>query len=351
MKIGMITLHSIYNPGSSFQAYGLQRFLAENGHEIEIIDYRPDYSTVGKDKLKGIVRKILFHRNEKKVKEKFESFINERMLLSAKRYGSYQELEKNPPVSDLYISGSDQLWNMYYDCGRDDAYYLTFAKGGKKISYATSLGKKTVPAEELQHIAERIQDFSMLSVREKSSSELLEKKLNRPVHWVCDPVFLLPVEVYQSMTSHPDQGRYAVVYLSEESDLLNQVVADIKAKLNCKIILMGGNRTRCACDEHIKDLGPYDFLSMIEHAEIVISSSFHATAFSHIFHKKFGVILPENNGERIRSLLGLSGLNNHILELATDIPAIYEEIDYDEVDERLTPFIKQSKETLLNAIG
>ena len=42
---------------------------------------------------------------------------------------------------------------------------------------------------------------------------------------------------------------------------------------------------------------------LLENADIIISSSFHATAFSHIFHKKFGVILPNNNGERLESFL------------------------------------------------
>lgn len=350
MVVRIITLHSIYNPGSVLQALGLQEFLNENGYDADIIDYRPFYSTIGKNKLKGIIRKIIYHKNEQKVKNKYEAFINDKMSLTNRTFRTFEDLENNVPQADVYISGSDQLWNMDYDCGCDDAYYLKFIKKGNKISYATSIGKKIIPQKEIKLIAEKISDFKMISVREKSNCKVLSDELQRKIYWVCDPVFLLEQEYYEKMTRRIIKGKYAVVYLSEESDLLNKIVNDIKEKKGYKVILMGGNITRCACDLHIKDLGPIDFISLIKYAEIVISSSFHATAFSHIFHKKFGIILPAGNGERLESLVNLSGLSNRIIHTDREIKYIYPEIDYDLVDEKLNFFIDESKKLLIETL-
>ena len=93
-----------------------------------------------------------------------------------------------------------------------------------------------------------------------------------------------------------------------------------------------------------------DVISLIENAEVVISSSFHATAFSHIFHKKFGVILPNNNGERLQSLLELSGLKERIIEKESDINRIYKAINYEDIDIIIGEFINKSKELLIKAL-
>ena len=46
MKIKNITCHDVYNYGASLQAYALQQYLTELGHEVQIIDYFPDYMDV-----------------------------------------------------------------------------------------------------------------------------------------------------------------------------------------------------------------------------------------------------------------------------------------------------------------
>ena len=43
MKIYTITCHDVYNYGAALQAYALQHYLESRGHEVEIIDYLPQY--------------------------------------------------------------------------------------------------------------------------------------------------------------------------------------------------------------------------------------------------------------------------------------------------------------------
>ena len=43
MKICTITCHDVYNNGASMQAYALMKYLKNIGHDVEIIDYKPNY--------------------------------------------------------------------------------------------------------------------------------------------------------------------------------------------------------------------------------------------------------------------------------------------------------------------
>ena len=110
------------------------------------------------------------------------------------------------------------------------------------------------------------------------------------------------------------------------------------------IVLGGGyNKSRCVCDVHIKDMGPLDFLNCIKFAEVVVSTSFHATAFCHIFHKEFVTILPQKNGERINSLLNQTGLPNRGVYDFMDKDILQKKINWNDVDERLFEYIQASK--------
>ncbi len=348
--INIITLHSIPNPGSVLQAYALQQFLFENGYNNEIVDYRPLYSILGKSKIKGIMREFLFRKNQKSLLSKYNTFIENNMKLTHNTYNNFKSLVDNPPIADKYLTGSDQLWNLSYNSGKDDAYFLKFINSNNKYAFATSVGKSSIPVDELNTILKNINTFKSISTREKSTSEILSKKLSRNIEWVCDPVFLLDKNKYMDMIKPVDFKDYVVIYLSKSSNFLNSIVEKIKKEYGYKIILLGGNITRCSCDLHVKDLGPYDFLSYLYNAKLVISSSFHATAFSHIFHKEFIAILPEGNSERIESLLQLTGMENRIIRNIDELSCLRDKIDFNIVDQKLCGFINNSKQFLIKKI-
>lgn len=113
---------------------------------------------------------------------------------------------------------------------------------------------------------------------------------------------------------------------------------------------MGGVTKRCKCDKHIADMGPEDFITYIYYAELVISSSFHATAFCHIFHKNFITIIPESNGERIISLLELTGLVNRGIIKLFSFSEIEKPIEWKIVEERLMQYVEQSKKYLFETL-
>ena len=346
MEIKIITLHSLFNPGSAFQAFALQKYLSKENN-VKIIDYRPAYSRHGGSLIKDILRTLLFFRLRMSETRKFHSFMNKYMNLT-KTFYNYNSLRRANLKADIFIAGSDQLWNTDYACGNDDAFYLDFVKGGKKITYSTSVGKKVIDEKNLNKIKACADSFSSIAVREKDTAIQLTEKLGREVTWVCDPVFLLGRDVYDSMIEQKPMfdKPYAFVYLSPKSPMLDALVAHFRAK-GLMIVLGGGfNTSRCDCDVHIKDLGPLDFLNCIKYAEVVVSTSFHATAFCHIFHKEFVTIIPPKNGERVVSLLEQTGLMNRCVVDSVDFDAVQKPIDWDEVDLKLREYVDASKEYL-----
>ncbi len=350
--IRIITLHSIINPGSALQAYALNRYLLDQGYENEIIDYRPIYSRLGNNYAKALIKFLLYSKNKKRIWSKYDSFIRDNMHITSKRYRNYQSLEKDYcDYSGVLISGSDQLWNPDYRCGRDDAYKLKFSPTAKKIAYSTSVGKDYFSEEDSFKLAQNLSEYNYLAVREHSTSVALSKVLGRPVRWVCDPVFLLEKQVYIDMCKPNNYGLYAVMYLSEESSLLDEFIKFIRSNFGWKIIQVGGSIKRCECDILINDADPYDFISLIYHSQLVISSSFHATAFCHIMEKNFVSILPPQNGDRIWSLLNLSGLTYKILSSNNDFSNVLKDYDYNEVRKKISSFIEQSKEYLHSSIA
>lgn len=349
MRIRIITIHGIPNFGSVFQSYGLCEYLKQTGYEdVRVIDYNPDY--YNRRGLKAFLGKLLNYKNYVVRKKKFRSFVEKNIPLTEKGFKTSEELKNYDFDADVYVAGGDQLWNVFHRSGNDGAYRLAFAKG-KKISYATSMGQKDFPHNELMKLCEDIKDFSSVSVRERSSVGLLEKGGIHATHCV-DPVFLLEKEDYEKFIKPVKQPKYLMVYLVTPSPLLEKTINYLKEKYNLKVILCGGFSKKCTCDEFLKDLGPDEILSYIKNAEIVLSSSFHATSFSIIFEKQFFTILPdEHTNERIEDLLNQFELSHRIISDNSEFEtALNDVIDYNSV-KPYSSFTGESKKYLREALA
>ena len=161
MKIATITCHNVYNYGASLQAYALQRYLSQEGHDVEIIDYKPYYlnsrynwrhipaeSRLYPYKDYVGTQCIYFLLKNRKIyktigrKRKFDDFRQKFLTLTDNTYTSAEELRATPPQADLYIAGSDQIWNLDCTDGVNAAFFLEFAEKGKygvACAYATIL--------------------------------------------------------------------------------------------------------------------------------------------------------------------------------------------------------------------
>lgn len=348
MNIKTITLHCTDNCGSTLQAMALQKYLLSKGHNVEIIDYRPSYLQYNGSFFKSIIKKILIWKISLRQKRKNDAFQKENLIVTPQAYYNYSQLKSNPPKADIYIAGSDQIWNPGYLCGRDPAYYLDFVENStKKFAYAASVGKTDVSEDEKIFIVEHVRDYNDISVRERSTQEFLARAVSCKVEYVCDPVFLLSKEYYATLAKKPQgKGKYILVYLVQPSELLDDLVERLRQKYGARVILIYGLRKNCKCDEHIIDVSPDEFLGYIAGAEFIVASSFHATAFSHIFEKQFAIISPRANVARIAQMLEVSGLSKRMVVNQEQIANVMEPIDYTVCRQKIETFIAESKRVL-----
>ena len=351
MKIKMITIHNIANYGSVFQAMALNRYLRKLGHDCEVIDYNPPYFTKGT--LKARLGRLLNYRADRERVRKYRRFVTENMTLTQRSYETNRQLREAKEVAELFLAGGDQLWNEFYDCGKDDAYKLQFANG-RKAAFGTSLGKDSFTPGGLERLVAAVNSFEMIGIREQSGVKLLRDAGLTQVSHVCDPVFLLEREEYeQFLQPVPVKEKYMFVYLVQQSPLLDAAVEYISKKLNLKVVLYAGFIPKCHSDVFIREMGPEETLSYVANAEFILSASFHASAFSTLFHKQFITLLPgKNTNARIKDFLHLTGLESRMVSDESMLEtALASPIEWESVDQTLKKHIKESKAFLAKILG
>lgn len=301
MKIKTLTTYDVYNYGASLQAYALQVFLEDLGHDVELINYQPEYLTrkynyrwvnpesrMSHNAITRCVYRVMKYLQRQTTlgrKHKFDEF-NHKILKETKhKYLTYGELCQNPPEADLYIVGSDQIWNVFYETGRDPAFYFDFVKEGAKASYAASFSYLDIDKDNLERIKKSLSTFKAVSVREYQGLDILNK-IGIEGTWVLDPVFLLHVDKWKKlMADFKKTEPYLLVYDFEGNDILKNFAIDYAKLNNLKIYSITDTYPRLYADRNFNNAGPCEFLSLIYNCDAFVSNSFHGTAFSIIFHK------------------------------------------------------------------
>lgn len=358
MKIKTITCHDVYNVGASLQAYALAFYLKKLGHDVEIIDYKPDYLNnhfllfgvnnprYNKPVLREIYQILKFPGRLKarfsKRKREYDSFTELYLPRTGKRYHSNDELKRNPPEADVYFAGSDQIWNTLFQNGKDPAFYLDFAPSGTvRASYAASFSTKDIAEKWKPAIKNWLSVLDFISVREASGVDIVNGiGICGAVH-VLDPVFLLnATEWEQIQLTTIQKDPYLLVYDFDNNEQIKTFAETMALKNGWKIYsVLHCNYADCCFDQE----GPQVFISLVSNAKYVISNSFHATAFSLIFHKQFAVFKrTESINERMMDLLKTVELEERLLSNHQDIIK-QEKIDYTIIEERLSKKIADSK--------
>lgn len=343
MQISIITFHDTANFGATLQCVALSSFLKKHGHSVEIIDYLPKYVLNKKsickelqnikkadNKIKSAIKGVIYLIFFDKIRRKnlcFEKFIKQNIQLSSPYY-SYTDIETNPPTADIYICGSDQIWNPALTGGDfDKAFFLQFTKK-KKISYAVSFGEY-----DLEHDCDMLKTltscFTGISVREKSSALKLSNILKKDVCSVLDCSLLLEKKDYEAMESVielPDTP-FLLFYSISRSKKAESIARKIATEKKMSIIDISPNpfiRLRGA-NKKI-GIGPGEFLFLIKNAQYVVTNSFHGTAFSVIYKKDFITVPHSTRGNRMKDLLTIIGLSER-LYLNEEIP-LYNKINW-----------------------
>lgn len=335
-KIAILTLYyHNYNYGGLLQAYALQKVLSAAGYQVEQISYQLASGYNGWNPIKARVKKPVAHLyhylkygkwfNKYVVRQKkFDTFAEK---VPHTRVVTVNTIKKLSDEFDCFICGSDQIWNPI---GWQPTLFFDFLPDDKKrISYAASIARDSLSEQEYDFIKSHLDKFIAISVREQNSAVMLNKRFpTLMVKAVPDPVFLLDEENWRKLIPTANEGKKPYIFayfLGENKENRENAIRyarekkiEIKFASYLDYTLAAWDRT------HVEfltaPLGIEDFLQSIAEAELVLTDSFHAAAFSSILKTPFFVV-PRFKAKDSNSM------NSRILNLVQEmeIPERYTE--------------------------
>ncbi len=331
MKIGILTYHRAHNYGALLQAYALKRYIESLGHNVEFIDYWPDYHknlfrifpNFSKSNplrwLKSLMKFSISIRRTLKRRKGYLNFIKHELSLQRKpKYKN--KISLNNVIYDAIIYGSDQIWREQKNAqfkGFDDVYFGEHIICNKKISYAASMGITSIDPGSLNKLKNLLGNFKHISVRENKLQEIIAQNAGIKPELVLDPVFLL--EPYSWLKLLPEKRiikeKYIFFYQLHLSEEATNFVEVLKEKTNLSVIEIQGriNPFKFGKRYRYQTANPFDFLRLIRDAEIVVSTSFHGIAFSILFNKNFYALGMGANSDRANTLLQHAGLEERMI--------------------------------------
>ncbi|MPQ42278.1 polysaccharide pyruvyl transferase family protein [Clostridium tarantellae] len=362
MKVCTITCHDVYNHGASLQAYGLMTYLKNNGHDVEIIDYKPNYlgnlyNMLSVDnprweknlitKWAYITLKAPIKIRSLKRKRAFDKFTKERLKVTERTYTNNEELKENTPQADAYLCGSDQIWNSLHKNGRDPAFYLDFVPDNKiKASYAASMAIDKVPDECVDLVKSKVSRLDKVALRESSGVRVLKGLGIDNAIQVVDPALLLDHKEWSKISECKFNEKFILVYDFDRSSVIEKVAKDIAKAKGYKIYTLNIDKPDYS-DKSFRYSGPQTFISLVKHAEFVVSNSFHAAIFSLIFKKNFNIVnRTEAINTRMRDLLTDLNIGERLIGADYKVEELIKDIDYSKVDKILNEKIEFSKKYL-----
>lgn len=342
MTIGILTFHRAINYGAVLQTYALQQTLCSMGHDVWVIDYRqPRVERTDRrpfkknDKwqlLKGLHPRAWWHYDQIKAnvlarRELFDEFLNHYLRLT-EPCGL-----DNMPTFDLYVIGSDQVWNSTICDGLDPVFWGDFNHpiDSKVVSYAASTSVKDLMKQDKSELQRLMENFSSISVREKETCDFINNQfsLNNAAVTVLDPTLLANKEIWDSFDNDTFKGKDYVLYFGARPcatypNVLRDKATSLAKQYGCEVMSIDFNTD-----------SPVDFVNKFRYAKAVVTSSFHGTAFSLIFNRPlYAVMYGDEQDARYAEVLKSIDAEDMLVELRQEL--MPRNSDYSTVNEKIS---------------
>ncbi len=258
----------------------------------------------------------------------------------------FSRLHELNDVCDMFLTGSDQIWNYGINRIFDFAFMLNFVDDDKKkLSFGTSFGhaKDATPQDKRPMIRALMQRYTAVSVREQSGADICRDVYGVKAQVVVEPVFCMTKEQYLEIAAKSKleveepyiltyildptpEKRKAIQYYSEISGMKALNVLDGDPRVYER------NKAALNLPNTMGKIGTEDFMKLYANASLVMTDSFHGTAFSIIFNKPFLSITNFKRGSvRFGELLGKFDLQDRLVPNPEKIPLdkrYFEQIDF-----------------------
>ena len=315
-KVLLVTLYGNHNFGNRLQNYALQKVVESYGFEVTTLDSSRLKNKAVAETIKYVAKTLLSFGGIKRYEGGRQRYLTWKGICKFNR----EEIKHVWKISKkqifctdlseyfLAIAGSDQIWHKWED-NEDELpyYYLQFMPAEKRVAYAASFGFEEFPREDIEQHRIGLNGMKEISCREESGCRLVEELTGRQVPRVLDPTLLLSAGKWREMKKQSNriskkQEKYAFsCFLGEKTEEYRKYIVSVMAEKGIENLI----------DLHEKKIGtcgPFEFLDLIDNAQVVFTDSFHCTVFSILFDKDFTVFHRIQSGHekmfgRIEDLL------------------------------------------------
>lgn len=366
-RVGILSMQRIQNYGSFLQAYGLKHILEDLGCEVQFVDYHPGKTLIPAEGGIGLSRKISKVMEAMKgsapLKEKIR-FIKYKKNYAVNYYpylGITNEKNYTPNV-DVLVIGSDEVFNCVQNntnVGFSPELFGQNRKAKKLISYAASFGNTTMDKlnqyDVKDQVAEWLKEFDAISVRDKNSGEIIKKLTGNEPIYNLDPVLMYDFmgQCKEIPDSVPDKN-YMILY-GYSGRFSKGECKEIRQYANSrglKIFCIGG--VQDCCDKFI-DADPFTVIAYFQHADYVVTDTFHGTIMSVITHRQFVSVVRKNgygNSQKLFDLLERINLQDRRLSSMKNLQILIENmIGYTKIDELIKIKRQKARDYLQEQIG
>ncbi len=349
-RVYVVTFCTYKSIGSILQSYALTKTLKELGNESTVLIQEQKKSSKKKVgfSFKRLIKnayKIFLNKKTTVSRKKRLSFMSEN--INIERFQRYEELEKKAKENenDIYLAGSDQIWNPDL-C--NPAFFLDFAKNNTCISYAASMGKTVVSPEKAEVFGNLIQNFQRISVRERDCVDAIRAFTDKDIDVHIDPTFLIKPDIWKKMEKSRDINEpFILLYMIYWDKSCKDKIIELKKRTGLPVYAICNELSRVYADKYLYDVGVEEFLWLFDHAEYVVTSSFHGVAFSIIFQKKFSAVINPRLPSRINNIMNV--LSVPLVEI--DELDRTESFKYDSIAQKIEAERQRSIDYLKEAIG
>ena len=306
----VFTFHRAWNYGACLQAMATVEAFREIGINARIADYVNPNEQAGKHGAAASLKNALLH------KKKYASRAFESELCDADNPIS-DKAALDLIDEDILVAGSDQIWNPEITGGLDDAFFLRYGKCRRKIAYGPSVGSHIYTPEEQDQIRAWLEDFHAIGVRDSFAAEQIAKCTKAPIQKVCDPTLLLTREQWHEWSRMPEgivEKPYALIYLvGGQMRRYRKVLNDYLPKIKTPVYYMQVSSLPALGVRTIRGASLREFVGLVENADMVITDSFHGSAFALNMGTPLLAVDNIHNPIRVRRLLSETGMSDCLL--------------------------------------
>lgn len=290
-KIAILTIQC-NNYGNRLQNFAVQHILNKLGYKVwSILPFKQRYNTPVYFKIKSLYMflKYVF---------KYDFASNFYRFDRNLKFCSYDYV-RNEDFSigdyDAVIVGSDQIWNTNFEFVSVNSF-LPFPHQNK-IAFSASFGVNSISCD--QKIADCLNNFKALSVREEAGAKIIKDLTGRDATVLVDPTMLLTVDEWRKVSKKPKGAKEGYVLTYFLSPKCNEAVNRLREVRDGRGVYELLNPE----DKVVGTAGPSEFLWLFDHADLILTDSFHACVFSFLFNKPFIVFDRLYEGKSMNSRL------------------------------------------------